>query len=139
MRGVVRRFTAAGAAPVEVLRGVDLSVAAGESVAIVGPSGSGKTTLLALMGALDRPDSGEIRLDGADLRPWPRERLGRYVGYLPQDVQLFAGTVAENIARLDAAAAEPIIAAARCAHAHDLILHLPQDHLLQLVMIFVEY
>lgn len=92
MRGVVRRFAAAGAAPVEVLRGVDLSVAAGESVAIVGPSGSGKTTLLALMGALDRPDGGEIWLGDQEIGALPearREALrGRRIGFVFQQHHL---------------------------------------------------
>ncbi len=111
-----------------LLQGVTFTLEPGAALGILGSSGSGKSTLARLIAGCWQPHSGEIRLDGADLRQWPRERLGRYVGYLPQDVQLFAGTVADNIARLDAAPAEFIIAAARCAHAHDLILRLPQGY-----------
>lgn len=107
-----------------LLQGVTFTLEPGTALGILGSSGSGKSTLARLIAGCWQPYSGEVRLDGADLRQWPRERLGHYVGYLPQDVQLFAGTVAENIARLNATAAEPILAAARCAHAHDLIVHL---------------
>lgn len=111
-----------------LLQSVTFALEPGAALGILGSSGSGKSTLARLIAGCWQPHSGEIRLDGADLRQWPRERLGRYLGYLPQDVQLFAGTVAENIARLDAAPAESIVAAARDAHAHDLILRLPRGY-----------
>ena len=75
---------------------------AGESLGIIGPSASGKTTLIRLMLGLWRPQAGVVRLDGADIARWDRTDLGAHIGYLPQDVELFSGTVAENIARLSA-------------------------------------
>jgi len=100
-----------------------LALEAGHAVGIIGQSGSGKSTLVrALVGAW-QPAAGKIRLDGADLHQWSAEDRGRFIGYLPQDVQLFAGTVAENIARFEPDA-DPaaIIAAANAAGAHDLIV-----------------
>lgn len=114
-----------------VLQGLTLDIAAGEMVAIMGPSGAGKSTLVrALAGAL-RPDRGTIRIDGADVRDWDPERLALHVGYVPQAPTLFAGTIAENIARfsgetgmerekLDAA----VVAAAQKVGAHATILAL---------------
>src|SRR4051812_6143732 len=90
MRGVER----------PIIRGVSFSVTAGETLGIVGPSASGKSSVARLLIGVWRPHSGVVRLDGADVALWPRESLGPWIGYLPQDVELFAGTVAENIARL---------------------------------------
>ena len=111
-----------------LLQGVTFALEPGKALGVIGASGSGKSTLARLIAGCWRPSGGEIRLDGAELRQWSRERLGRHVGYLPQDVQLFAGTVAENIARLDEADAEQVVAAARWAHAHEMILRLPQGY-----------
>lgn len=102
MRGVVRRFCPDGAPPVEVLRGVDLEVRAGESVAIVGPSGSGKTTLLQLLGALDSPDAGAVCIDGRDLAALhERERTAlrnRRIGFVFQFHHLLPQlSVVENV------------------------------------------
>ena len=111
-----------------LLQGVTFALEPGKALGVIGPSGCGKSTLARLIAGSWRPSGGQIRLDGAELGQWSRERLGRYVGYLPQDVQLFAGTVAENIARLDETDAEEVVAAARGAHAHEMILRLPQGY-----------
>ena len=111
-----------------IIRGVSLRLAPGEALGMVGPSASGKSTLARLMVGVWRPASGAVRLDGADVSTWPREQLGPHVGYLPQDVELFAGTVAENIARLGEPDAAEVIRAAQRAHVHELILRLPKGY-----------
>jgi len=111
-----------------LLRGVSFSVMPGESLGIVGASASGKTTLLRLLLGLRTAQGGKVRLDGADISRWDREALGRIVGYLPQDVELFAGTVAANIARLGEPDADAVVRAARLAQAHELILQLPDGY-----------
>ncbi|MDQ0353984.1 ATP-binding cassette subfamily C protein [Rhodoplanes tepidamans] len=103
--------------------GVGFAVPAGSALAVIGPSGSGKSTLVRALVGVWRPAAGAVRLDGASLDQWDRAALGRHVGYLPQDVALFDGTVAENIARF---AADPdpaaVVAAAQAAGVHALIL-----------------
>ncbi len=116
----------AGAAP--VLKGVSWSLAAGESLAVVGRSASGKSTLARLLVGVWQPQRGAVRLDGAALSQWSAATLGPHIGYLPQDVELFEGTVAENIARMGAADADAVVAAAQAAFAHQLILQLPQGY-----------
>lgn len=115
-----------------VIRNLSVSIEPGESLAIVGPSASGKTTLIRLVLGLWRPQSGAVRLDGADIARWNRDALGRHIGYLPQDAELFAGTVGENIARLADLSSdntsERIVRAARLAHAHEVILQLPEGY-----------
>jgi PrtD family type I secretion system ABC transporter len=111
-----------------LIKGVTLRLEPGESLGLVGPSAAGKTTLLRLILGIWRPQSGTVRLDGADISQWNRDALGAHVGYLPQDVELFAGTIAENIARLGAADGARVVEAARHAHAHELILRLPQGY-----------
>jgi PrtD family type I secretion system ABC transporter len=111
-----------------LLRGVSFSVAPGESVGIVGPSASGKTTLLRLLLGVRRPLAGAVRLDGVDIAHWDRAALGRAVGYVPQDVELFAGTVAANIARLQKPDPDAVLRAAALARAHELILGLPEGY-----------
>ncbi|MGC2165465.1 MAG: type I secretion system permease/ATPase [Gallionella sp.] len=105
-----------------VLKGISFQLAAGESLGLIGPSGAGKSTLARLLTGVWKPFSGMVRLDGADMSQWPREDLGKYIGYLPQDVELFPGTVAENIARMQIVDSEAVIEAARMAGVHDLIL-----------------
>ena len=124
-------FSLAPARP-PLLRNVSFALASGESLGIVGPSGSGKTTLVRLILGLRRPQSGAVRLDGADVSGWDRDALGPHLGYLPQDVELFAGTVGENIARVAAVsgeeASERVVRAAQRAHAHEMILQLPDGY-----------
>jgi PrtD family type I secretion system ABC transporter len=111
-----------------VIRRVTFQLAAGESLAIIGPSAAGKSTLARLLVGVWHPMSGAVRLDGGDIRSWPRERLGPHIGYLPQSVEIFAGTVAENIARLGHVDSEEVIRAATRANAHEMILALPQGY-----------
>lgn len=111
-----------------ILRQITFSVAAGEAIAIIGPSGSGKSTLARLLVGVWPAATGTVRLDGADIRQWNREELGPHLGYLPQDVELFDGSVAENIARFGRVDSELVIEAARRAGMHDLILQLPQGY-----------
>jgi PrtD family type I secretion system ABC transporter len=111
-----------------LVKGISLSLAPGESLGIIGPSGSGKTSLLRLLLGIWRPQSGVVRLDGADIAVWGRDRMGQHVGYLPQDIELFAGTVAENIARLRQPDSQAVIQAAQLAGAHELILRLPYGY-----------
>lgn len=99
-----------------------------EIVVVIGPTGAGKSTLLRMIAALESPTSGAIRLDGASLDSWDPDQLGQYVGYLPQDVQLLGGTVAEAIAGFSDARDEDIVAAAMLARAHDMILSLPRGY-----------
>jgi PrtD family type I secretion system ABC transporter len=111
-----------------ILGGVSLSLEPGESLAIIGPSGAGKSTLLRLLTGLWKPTAGVVRLDHVDVAQWPRAQLGPWLGYVPQDVELFAGTVAENIARLGVVDSDMVVRAARRAGVHELILALPQGY-----------
>ncbi len=110
-----------------VIRGVSFSCEPGDALAIVGPSGSGKSTLIRLIMGIIKPTRGAVRLDGADITSWNRTRLGPYLGYLPQDVELFAGTVQENIARMTAVDPDKVIEAAKTAGIHEKILAMPRS------------
>ncbi|MGD9811727.1 MAG: type I secretion system permease/ATPase [Sphingobium sp.] len=111
------------------VRDVSFEVKAGEAVAIIGPSGCGKSTLARALVGIWPLVGGHVRLDGADLRQWSPEVIGRHIGYVPQNVELLDGTIAQNIARFEAdAKSEDVIAAARLADVHELILRLPEGY-----------
>jgi len=125
----VERVTLAGAtADRPIIRGVAFELAAGDSLAIIGPSASGKSSLARLIIGIWTPTTGAVRLDGAEIAKLDRDHIGPYLGYLPQDVELFPGTVAENIARLGELDSDAVVKAAQYAEAHDLILRLPQGY-----------
>jgi PrtD family type I secretion system ABC transporter len=111
-----------------LLAGVSLQLDAGESLAVIGASGAGKSTLVRLLTGAWKPSAGVVRLDQADLAQWPRQDLGPWLGYVPQDVELFPGTVAENIARLGEVDPDAVVRAAQRAHVHELILSLPEGY-----------
>ena len=111
-----------------ILRDVNFSIQPGESLGLIGPSGAGKSTLCRLLLGIWPAAAGAVRLDGADIYKWDQEKLGPFIGYLPQDVELFSGTVAENIARLNDVESETVILAAQQAGVHELILEFPQGY-----------
>lgn len=111
-----------------IIRGVSFSVAPGQFIGIIGPTGSGKSTLVRLMVGVWRAQAGSVRIDGAEVNQWDGKALGRQIGYLPQDIELFPGTVAENIARMGKVSGKAVIAAARAAGVHELILGLPKGY-----------
>jgi len=111
-----------------VLRDISFELEAGEALGIIGPSGAGKSTLARLIVGLQSPAAGVIRLDGADVAQLSRADFGRYVGYLPQEIELFADTVAANIARFGQGEDDKVVAAAMLAGAHEMILTLPRGY-----------
>ncbi len=112
-----------------VCQDVNFSLAAGKAVGVIGPTAAGKSALARMLVGVWAPARGSVRLDGASLDQWSPEALGRHIGYLPQDVELFAGTVAQNIARFeDPPDAEAVIAAAQAAGVHDLVINLPDGY-----------
>jgi PrtD family type I secretion system ABC transporter len=125
MSGVSFSSRAAGRT---VLSNVALELNPGEALGIIGPSASGKSTLLRLMTGAWPCSAGVVRLDGANIYAWPRAELNRYIGYLPQDVELFEGTVRENIARMQDGDPDEVVRAAQRARAHEMILSLPKGY-----------
>jgi ATP-binding cassette subfamily C exporter for protease/lipase len=129
--GTVRLDAVSAAAPgsdTPILKGISLAISPGECVAVIGPSGSGKSTLARVMVGAWKPRTGTVRLDGADLQQWSREALGPHLGYLPQDIELFDGTVAENIARFGQVDSTRVVQAARQVGMHETILRLPRGY-----------
>ncbi len=111
-----------------VVRGITLRIQAGAVLTMVGPSAAGKSTVARLMAGAIRPDHGAVRLDGADLATWDGEQLGGAIGYLPQEVALFPGTIRDNIARFGPASDDDVVAAATAANAHEMIVRLPHGY-----------
>ncbi len=111
-----------------VLKGVSFGMAAGESLGVIGPSGAGKSTLARAILGIWPAAMGTVRLDGADINKWERADLGPHIGYLPQDIELFDGSISENIARLGQISSEKTVAAARMAGVHEMILRLPEGY-----------
>lgn len=112
----------------QILRNITFSLQPGEQMGLIGPSGAGKTSLCRILLGIWPSTGGKVRLDGADVYSWDQEQLGRYIGYLPQDVELFPGTVSENIARLGRIDSDKVVEAAQKAGVHELILRLPQGY-----------
>jgi ATP-binding cassette subfamily C exporter for protease/lipase len=125
VRGLVA--TAPGR-PAPILHGIDLEIHAGQTLVVLGPSGSGKSTLARCLVGIWPDTQGEVLLDGEPLAAWTREALGPHIGYLPQDVELFDGTIADNIARMARPDPDKVIAAARATGLHDAILRLPKGY-----------
>jgi len=120
--------TRRGADGKPVLHNVSFSLQPGDVLGVLGPSASGKSTLARMIVGIVPLAEGSLRLDNADITQWSAEALGPHIGYLPQNVALFSGTVAENIARFNQPDADKVLAAARLADVHELILHLPQGY-----------
>lgn len=111
-----------------VLRSISFVAPAGSVVGIVGPSAAGKSTLVRALMGIWPPQHGVVRLDGADISTWDKQALGPYVGYLPQDIELFEGSISENIARFDKVDPEKVVQAAQMAGVHEMILMLPDGY-----------
>ncbi|MFZ2627362.1 MAG: type I secretion system permease/ATPase [Rugosibacter sp.] len=115
-------------ATVPVIRGLSFAISAGEVLGIIGPSGAGKSTLARLLVGVWPASHGKVRLDSADIYQWNKDELGPNIGYLPQDIELFGGTVSENISRFGEVDAEKVITAAKRAGVHEMILHFPKGY-----------
>jgi ATP-binding cassette subfamily C protein EexD len=111
-----------------IIKGISFSVPAGQVVGIIGPSASGKSTLARALMGIWAPQHGVVRLDGADIANWDKNALGPHVGYLPQDIELFEGSISENIARFSDIDPDEVIKAARIAGVHEMILLLPEGY-----------
>lgn len=111
-----------------VLHGLNFALLPGDVLGVIGPSGSGKSTLARLLVGVWPALAGKVRLDGADIYSWNKNELGPHMGYLPQDIELFGGSVSQNIARFGTIDSEKVVLAAKRAGVHDMILHLPQGY-----------
>ena len=125
LRGLVATATNR---PVPILKGLDAAFQPGEVIGIVGPSGAGKSTLARCLVGIWPQTKGEVLLDGRPIGEWNREELGPHIGYLPQDIEMFDGSIADNIARFGKVDSEKVIAAARATGIHDMILRLPRGY-----------
>ncbi|MBR7747988.1 type I secretion system permease/ATPase [Undibacterium baiyunense] len=113
---------------VAVIKNLSFALQPGDVLGVIGPSGSGKSTLARLLVGVWPAAVGKVRLDSADIYQWNKDQLGPHIGYLPQDIELFGGTIAENIARFGDLDSEKVIAAAKLAGVHDMILHFPKGY-----------
>jgi ATP-binding cassette subfamily C exporter for protease/lipase len=111
-----------------IVRNLSFAIAPGDVLGVIGQSGSGKSTLARLLVGIWPSMMGKVRLDGADIYQWNKAELGPHIGYLPQDIELFSGTVSENIARFGEVDAEKVVTAAQRAGVHDMILRLPKGY-----------
>lgn len=111
-----------------IIKGISFQMPGGQSLAIIGPSAAGKSTLCKMLLNIWKPTAGKVRIDRADICSWDPEKLGPYIGYLPQDVELFSGSVAENIARLGEVDSQKVIRAAQMAGVHHMVLALPKGY-----------
>lgn len=121
-------MAAAPGSQVMILKNIGFNVSPGEVVGVIGPSASGKSTLARLLVGVWPTMGGKVRLDGADIYTWDKNHLGPSVGYLPQDIELFEGSIAENIARFGEVDPINVVEAAKMAGVHDMILHFPQGY-----------
>jgi ATP-binding cassette subfamily C protein EexD len=111
-----------------ILKGINLDINKGVILSIIGDSASGKSSLIRTILGIWTLSSGKVMFDGVDINQWDREKLGVHIGYLPQDIELFDGTVAQNISRMKGVDSESVIAAAKLCDAHDLIISLPDGY-----------
>lgn len=112
-----------------IIKGINININPGEIIAIIGQTAAGKSTLAKLIAGIYKPTLGVVRLDGADILNWKSQEVGKYIGYLPQDVELFNGSIKQNIARMDKdAQSEAVIKAAQMANVHNLIVNLPKSY-----------
>ena len=121
-------FVSAPMSSIPIVKGVSLSLAPGESLGIIGPSAAGKSTLARALLGIWPALQGKVRLDGVDIFNWNREELGPFIGYLPQDIELFEGTISANISRFGEADSDKIVAAAKLANVHEMILALTNGY-----------
>lgn len=126
---LVNVTVAAPGSAMAIVRDVQFRLAAGEALGIIGPNGAGKTSLVRTLVGIWRPARGEVRFDGAPFDQWDPAIMGRYIGFVSQGAELFGGTVAENISRMEMASqSEAVLRAAKAAGAHDMILRLPEGY-----------